>query len=59
MHLGKSSEDLSQLQECSARGNLQSEHLAQHCDADLEANPGEKADEHRLGEKVSDEAELQ
>jgi hypothetical protein len=58
MHFLQSSTNFSQLQDRSASGNLHSQHLSKHRDSDLEPNPSEEADEHRLREEVGDEAQF-
>ena len=40
-------------------GNRHSQHLSKHRDSDLEPNPSEEADEHRLREEVGDEAQFE
>ena len=58
MDVRQSAADLVQLEErpVSVRGDA--EHLSEYGDADLEADTGEKSDEHGLGEEVGDKAEF-
>ena len=59
MHAGKPAADLVQLHDGFMRVDRDAEHLTEHGDADLKSHAGEKADEHCLGEKVSDEAKFE
>jgi hypothetical protein len=59
MHFLQSSTNFSQLQDCSASGNVHTQHFSKYRDSYLEPNSGEKAIEHRLREKVGDEAQFE
>ncbi len=59
MDVWKSTADLVELEDGFVGIGGDAEHLSEDGDADLEADTGEKSDEHGLGEEVGDEAELE
>ena len=52
-------QDFVQLQQRSMRMNLQPQHLAEHRNANLKSNAGEKADQHGLREEICEKSKLQ
>ena len=59
MHLRQAADDLDELLERPVAVDRHAQHLAEHGDADLEADAGEEADQHGLREEVGQEAELE
>ena len=59
MHLRQTAEHLGELLDRPAAVNRHTQHFAEHRDTDLESDASEKSDEHRLREKVGEEAELE
>ncbi len=51
--------DFVELYESFVGVDLDAKHLSEHRDANLKPDAGEKSNEHRLGEKVGDEAEFE
>ena len=59
MHLRETAEHLGKLLDCPVGGNGDTQHLAQHRDADLASDAGKKSDENRFRQEISKEAELE
>ena len=59
MQMRQPTDDLGELLDRPVGVDRHTQHLAEHRDADLEADAGEKADQHRLRKEVGQEAELE
>ena len=59
MDAGQAAQDLAQLIDGAMRVDRHAEHLAQHGDADLDADACEKPDQHRARQEVGEEPELE
>ena len=58
MDLGQPAHDLAQLIDGTMRRYRDAEHLAEHGDADLDTDAGEKSDEHGPGKEIGEEAKV-
>jgi len=52
-------QDLVNLNKRPVRACLHTEHVAEHRDANLEPNAGEKSDQHRVRKEISEEPQLE
>ena len=59
MDVRQTADDLGELLNRPVGVDRDAQHLAEHRDADLEADAGEKADQHGLRKEVGEEAELE
>ena len=59
MDLGETADELAQLIDGAMRRHGDAEHLAEHGDADLDADAGEESDEHGPRQEIGEESELE
>ena len=52
-------EDLFNLDKRAVRGRLHTDHVAEHRNADLKPNAGEKSDQHRARQEIGKETQLE